>query len=42
MPLIAARGVTLVGLTVTNLVDTVDEQLALPLPEVGDESEGGG
>jgi DNA polymerase-4 len=33
MPAIAARGITLVGLTVTNLIGTSDEQLALPLSD---------
>jgi DNA polymerase-4 len=32
MPVIAARGVTLVGITVTNLDDSSAHQLALPLP----------
>jgi DNA polymerase IV len=31
MPIVSARGITLVGLTVTNLVDDGDDQLALPL-----------
>jgi DNA polymerase-4 len=34
MPAIDARGVTLLGLTVTNLVDTSEAgQLALPVPD---------
>jgi DNA polymerase IV len=33
MPMVRARGITLVGLTVTNLIDDGADQLALPLSE---------
>jgi DNA polymerase-4 len=36
MPLIERRGITLVGLTVTNLTGVADDQLALPLGMPGD------